>query len=73
MSVLAYSFKEKKLVPIVGKIELKKYQLPNGNTVTMAKGLSKDGDKLSVIVSNVRKPACPNGKPRNKVGAKCQK
>lgn len=71
MSVLAYSFKDKKKVAIKGALKMTKYQLPNGNTVTIVCGKSKKMHVVCTIVSNEKKKPCKDGRPRTKVGARC--
>jgi hypothetical protein len=71
MPVKAYSFTQRKKVPIVGTTKIKKFFLPNGQTVTMIMGKTKKGDKVSVIISNEKQKPCKDGRPRTKVGARC--
>jgi hypothetical protein len=53
--IKAYSFKEKKTVPIVKNLVIKKYKLKNGNKVSIATGKTKKGNKVAVIVKNEKK------------------
>jgi hypothetical protein len=73
MSIKAYSLAQRKKVAIVTKPVFKQYALKNGNTVTMIQGKSAKGDKVSVIIMNEKEKPCKSGKPRTKIGAKCQK
>ncbi len=68
MTIKGYSFKAKKMVPIVSDIQLIKRALPNGRVVTIAKGLSAKHGKVSVIMENSKPKDCKKPKVRGKKG-----
>jgi hypothetical protein len=68
-----YSFADKKKVGITHAIKSRKYQLPNGQTVTIICGKSKKESVVCTIVSNEKLKPCKSGKPRTKRGARCAK
>lgn len=71
--MIAYSLKGKEQVKIVGDLKLKKYQLPNGNIVSIICGKDKKTNIVCTIVTNEKLKQCKNNKSRTKNGAKCKK
>lgn len=71
MTIRGYSLKDKRNTAIKTNLKMSKYQLPNGNTVSIICGKNKKMNIVCTIVSNEKLKPCKNGKPRTKKGARC--